>query len=299
MSEKRATLLITDDSVANVRVMAAALEDRYNIKVATTGSQCIALASQHMPDLILLDVMLPDVSGFDVCKVLKNMEDTRGIPVIFVTGLTENVNEEEGFSVGAVDYITKLINASILRARTNTHVTLKKQSDQLRELAVKDPLTGLFNRHFLHVIAEKMIARSNRHQNPLTAVMLDIDNFKTINDSLGHIQGDQVIRELAALLKSQFRREDMISRFGGEEFLILMEHCGETEAMFKAERIRRAVAKNGLNGQQVTISLGVAELINNKEALPDLVERADKALYAAKSGGRNKSVTWGSLNQSE
>ena len=289
---KQSTILIVDDDISNVRLMASLLEEDYDVKIATTGSQCVSLAVKHQPDLILLDIMLPDVSGFDACKVLKSVEETNEIPVIFVTGLIEIGDEEEGFKVGAVDYITKPVNSVILRARINTHLTLKKQNDLLREMAIRDPLTGLFNRHSMADISDRMVSRSARHKTPLSALMIDIDLFKNINDTHGHLVGDQVIQEVARILKQQFRREDMIARYGGEEFLVVMELCELRQAMIKAEKVRLLIKDSMINTLKVTVSIGVAQLSAEDHNYESLVARADTALYQAKEGGRNQSVAY-------
>ena len=288
----QSTILIVDDDISNVRLMASLLEAEYDVKIATTGSQCVSLAVKHQPDLILLDIMLPDVSGFDACKVLKSIEETNEIPVIFVTGLIEIGDEEEGFKVGAVDYITKPVNSVILKARINTHLTLKKQNDLLREMAIRDPLTGLFNRHSMAEISDRMVSRSTRHQTPLSALMIDIDLFKIINDTHGHQIGDQVIQGVARILKQQFRREDMIARYGGEEFLVVMELCELRQAMIKAEKVRLLVSEAKINDLDLTVSIGVAQLSPDEKDYESLVLRADTALYQAKKSGRNQSVAY-------
>ncbi|MAE35959.1 MAG: diguanylate cyclase response regulator [Oceanospirillaceae bacterium] len=281
------TVLIVDDSPSNIRVMAAVLQERYRVKTATSGQQCLDMALKHKPDLILLDIEMPGISGYETCRELKDMSETRDIPIIFVTGRDNIEDEELGLRIGAVDYITKPIRPVILSARVDTHVTLKRQQDRLLQLAMHDQLTGLYNRHYMLEMVEQRIARARRHNTPLTTLIIDLDHFKKINDTHGHIAGDQILEQVSALLQRQCRTEDTVARFGGEEFIVLMEPCSLDHAHYKAEVMRHQISELMPSSIPVTVSIGAAELADHDENFNDLLKRADDALYRAKEHGRN------------
>jgi len=282
------TVLIVDDSPSNIRVMAAVLQERYRVKTATSGQQCLEMAIRHKPDLILLDIEMPGLSGYEVCRELKDMSETQDIPVIFVTGRDNIEDEEMGLRIGAVDYITKPIRPVILSARVDTHVTLKQQQDRLLKMAMHDQLTGLYNRHYMLDIVDQKIARARRHHTPLSTLIVDLDHFKKINDTYGHIVGDQILEQVGEFLNKQCRTEDTVTRFGGEEFLILMEPCSLNQAHYKAEVMRHQISELMPSGIPVTVSIGVAELSENDTVFNDMLKRADDALYRAKALGRNR-----------
>lgn len=283
-----AIVLIVDDSPINIKIIAACLNSHYRLKFAQNGEQCLLLArSVPQPDIILLDINMPGLNGYDTCKALKKDSRTSGIAVVFVTDLTSDVDEEKGFSLGAVDYITKPISPSIVVARTKTQITIKQQRDELQKLALYDQLTGLYNRHHLLDIADKKIANNLRHKYDISVLMIDIDFFKNINDTYGHSIGDDVIRRVADILDSQGRKEDIVVRFGGEEFVMLLDHCSMDDAMIKAEKIKNVVAQASICDIPVTISIGVADIENHK-TFDSLLKAADIALYVAKNNGRNR-----------
>ncbi|MEC7545327.1 MAG: diguanylate cyclase response regulator [Thalassolituus sp.] len=282
------TVLIVDDSPSNIRVMAAVLQERYRVKTATSGQQCLDMALRHKPDLILLDIEMPGISGYETCRELKDMSETRDIPVIFVTGRDNIEDEEMGLRIGAVDYITKPIRPVILSARVDTHVTLKRQQDRLLQLAMHDQLTGLYNRHYMLEMVDQRLARARRHNTPLSLLIVDLDHFKQINDTHGHIVGDQILEEVSTLLNQQCRTEDTVTRFGGEEFLILMEPCSLNQAHYKAEVMRHQISELMPSGIKVTVSIGAAEFSDADSSFNDMLKRADDALYRAKANGRNQ-----------
>ena len=287
----KSTVLIVDDEPANIQVLANCLKDQYLVKVSTSGEQCLALAADDQkPDLILLDIEMPEMDGYEICRQLKNNPGTAGIPVIFVTGKGDENAEELGLLLGAVDYITKPIRPAIVAARVSTHVELKQQRDQLEKLAMKDQLTDVYNRHYLLEVANHKVARAMRHKHPLSLLMIDVDHFKNVNDSYGHPKGDEILKAVSQLLIEQTRKEDVVARFGGEEFVILMDHCGQPEVGEKAENLRQLVESLNPGGINVTVSIGLAELNPGEESFSGLLKRADTAVYAAKDQGRNQVV---------
>lgn len=261
--------------------------------MATSGAQALQLCQDQAPDLVLLDVEMPEMDGFEVCRRLKASELTRNIPVIFVTAHTDPAQETQGLEVGAVDFISKPVNPSVLRARARTHLMLKFQSDMLRELVYLDGLTTLHNRRYFDQQLDLEWARSVRHETALSLILVDVDYFKRYNDHYGHQAGDDCLREIAALLKTSFKRAtDIVARYGGEEFVCLLPDTGHAEAMRLAEEIARRLRERALPhaasdvAAVVTVSLGVASGTGVQGNAQELLALADQQLYLAKSSGR-------------
>jgi len=287
----KATLLLVDDEPVNIQLLAATLKDTYQLKVATSGKQCLQLvATDPKPDLILLDIDMPDMDGYQVCEHLKHNHNSAEIPIIFVTAMQSTADEEKGLLLGAVDYVTKPVRPPILLARIATHIQLKNQRDSLIKMAIRDQLTGLFNRHYLLETANHRVAKVMRNDFPVSVLMMDIDHFKSINDTYGHQAGDVVLKAFAGLLNQESREEDIVSRFGGEEFVIFLDECNVFTAEKIAERIRQRVEEFHPENIEVTVSIGVAELRKGKEGFSDLIKRADDAMYQAKKQGRNRVI---------
>lgn len=287
----KAVVLIVDDTRLNIQTLAHILKNEYIIKIAHDGTRALELSTQDpTPDLILLDVEMPEVSGYDVCRLLRANSETANIPIIFVTGKDSIEEEGYGLSLGAVDYITKPIHPSIVKARVKTHVTLKRQYDLLKETAVHDQLTGLYNRHYLSDMLASKVAHAMRHEVPLSIILVDIDHFKNINDAYGHLIGDEVLREVSALIRQSARQEDIAARFGGEEFILVLESCTLEDARIKAEGLRKEIEKYYPQGLDVTASFGVIQLDKEINSVTQFLDLADQALYKAKNEGRNRVV---------
>jgi diguanylate cyclase (GGDEF)-like protein len=283
----KATILIVDDVKLNIQILTAILKDLYQIIIAVNGKQAIELVNNKPDiDLILLDIEMPVMGGFEACEHLKNDPKTEHIPIIFITANTDEEDEERGLELGAIDYITKPIRQSIVCARVKTHITLKQQYDLLRSLAVKDQLTGLYNRHYLLDVACKKISQSVRHNYDLSLLLLDIDHFKHINDTYGHPMGDKILIAVAKTLLQQCRKEDAVIRFGGEEFIVVLEHSDKENSKVKAEQIRHAIELLQPENIKVTISIGLTQM-QGDENIEKMISRADIALYKAKENGRN------------
>ena len=291
--DNKAVILIVDDIPTNVRVLALLLKDEYAIKVATKWSSALELAGQDpMPDLILLDVQMPEVDGYEILRLLRKNSDTANIPVIFVTGRDSVEDEEYGLEMGAVDYITKPIRPSIVKARVKTHIALKRQNDTFIEIATRDQLTGLYNRHYLSDELSKKVAKCKRHNEALSVIMVDIDHFKNVNDTYGHLMGDLILQAVAGIIRDSARKEDTAARFGGEEFLLVLDNCNATDAAIKAEGLRADIAALNPQGIVVTGSFGVAQLDEQMVRYEALLKNADTALYVAKEEGRNRVVEY-------
>ncbi|MGB0665111.1 MAG: diguanylate cyclase [Pontibacterium sp.] len=300
MSAQPPLVLIVDDAPANIQTLASYLSDSYRIKVAHNGQRCLELIEQsELPDVILLDIEMPGIDGYEVCRALHYQPRTRDIPIIFVTGREDDDNEAYGLSLGAVDYITKPVRPAIVKARINTHITLKKQRDKLAYLALHDQLTGLYNRHFLMEAAHKKIALALRQKQSLSFLMIDIDYFKLINDHHSHSIGDQVLIDIGQLLAAQVREEDIAARMGGEEFVIVFNQCSLADAYQKAETIRQQVAERNPQDLRVTVSIGVTQLSERAPTLDSLIQQADDALYQAKEKGRNRVEVFDQIELSE
>ncbi|NOQ31268.1 MAG: diguanylate cyclase [Helicobacteraceae bacterium] len=290
---KKNVILIVDDIPSNVQILANILKDEYAIKVATDGKRAVELAQQEpQPDLILLDVVMPDMDGYDVCSALNDMGNTKDIPIIFVTANDSVEDEERGLNLCAVDYITKPVNSAIVKARVKTHITIKRQYDELKFMALHDKLTGLYNRHYLMDEADRKISSALRKNEPLTIMMADIDHFKCINDNHGHLVGDKVLIAVAAALDKNKRAVDFVSRYGGEEFVTIFDNCNIEDAKLKAEKIRVAIESLNPENLTVTSSFGLVQLNSNHHNFDSLLKDADEALYEAKNSGRNRVVVY-------
>lgn len=291
-------ILIVDDEPTNIDLLAAVLEDNGEILFCTDGAAAIAMAELELPDIVLLDVVMRGMDGYEVCRHLKDNPVTAQIPVIFVTALDQATDEEAGLALGAVDYVSKPINASITRARVRTHLELKRHRDHLTSLAYLDGLTGVANRRRFDEYAAVEWQRARRHARSISVIMIDVDQFKLFNDHYGHQEGDACLRKVAdALTTTIHRPADLVARYGGEEFVCLLPETPIEGALEIAERMRQAVAKLGIPhadataAKHVTVSLGVAcATVDTTATLDVAITAADANLYKAKSGGRNRVV---------
>jgi diguanylate cyclase (GGDEF)-like protein len=294
----RALILIVDDEASNIELLNAALEDDYEIAFATSGEEAISLALAVLPDLILLDVLMPGIDGYEVCRRLKDDPLIADVPIIFTTGLDEQQAELRGLSLGAIDYVTKPISPAIVRARVRNHIELKRMRDQLAELAVIDALTGLSNRRRLEQSLRLETARLARSADWLSVIMLDIDFFKQFNDTYGHPAGDRCIAMVAAALNRAVRRAaDLTARYGGEEFACVLPSMEHEAAVLVARGIRDQVRSLGIPhvrsaaAAYVTVSVGVATARCMSGMAPELwIKAADRQLYLAKAAGRDNVV---------
>jgi diguanylate cyclase (GGDEF)-like protein len=296
MEIQNQTILIVDDTPENIEILLEALNGDYEVLFATCGQEALDIALEQNPDLILLDVIMPEMDGYETCARLKQDRRTQGIPVIFVTSLDQEEDEARGLGVGAIDYLTKPIRPAIVKARVRNHLELKRYRDFLENLSLTDGLTGISNRRRFDDGLENEWRRAMRNQTPLSLILLDIDLFKGYNDHYGHLAGDDCLRQLARVLAGCARRPaDLIARYGGEEFACLLADTDTDGAMRVAIQMRDKL--NSLNipyatspiTDHVTLSLGVASLIPMIGQSPyDLIRQTDAFLYAAKRNGRNQ-----------
>ena len=296
MSDLRPRILAIDDTPTNLLALGAVLGDEFALQIATSGAAGLALAGKSAPDLILLDVMMPEMDGFETCRRLKADPLTRDIPVIFVTALDSPEDETLGLEAGAVDFISKPLHSAVVRARVRTHLTLKHQADLLRSMSFVDGLTGAANRRQFDEALQREWRACLRTGTSLALAMIDIDHFKQFNDTYGHPAGDACLRAIAGILDGEVNRShDLIARYGGEEFVCLLPDINRTDAQIKAEQLRQAVQSLNIphaassTAPVVTISLGLALFIPTSELTPEqLVAAADAELYTAKRAGRNR-----------
>lgn len=295
---ERPVVLVVDDEPSNIEVLAEALGAENDILFATSGQEALAIAIAEMPDLVLLDVSMPDMDGYAVCRALKNDPHTRLVPVIFVTGRSEEADEAKGFAVGGIDYVVKPLRPALVRARVKSQVELKLLRDALERRALVDGLTGVWNRRRFDDYLAQEWRRGQREQTPISLIIADIDHFKAFNDTYGHQEGDNCLKSAAQALASVVRRPaDLLARYGGEEFACVLPGTEVTGAVWLAERMREAVAvlaiphRQSSAGPTVSASFGVAVLVPSAERAPsELIRAADERLYAAKAAGRNRVV---------
>lgn len=290
-------MLVVEDDTTIQALLTAVLGADCEIYAAKSGEAALKLASEQLPDLVLLDIGLPDMDGREVCRQLKAHPRLEQVPVIFLTARTSGEDEIEGLQAGGIDYITKPINPAVLKARVRNHLELKRSRDELVRLARTDGLTGLYNRRTFDDLLAREWRRLTRTGEPLSVIMMDVDFFKLYNDTYGHGGGDTCLRRVSqAAVGALQRPADLIARYGGEEFVALLPETSLEGALAVAEAIRTAVialqiphsASNA--APHVTLSLGAASVIPRQGMDPaELLGIADQQLYIAKSEGRNRS----------
>lgn len=301
-NEERSKILIVDDEKVNIDVLVGLLKPNYKIAAAKSGEQAlIRLEKPPLPDLILLDIMMPDMDGYQVCRIIKETPATRGIPVIFITGKNDEQDEARGFQAGAVDYIVKPFSPPVALARVKTHIELKRRGDMLEQLAGLDGLTGIPNRRQFDRSLSSEWVRSVRHGHAISLILIDIDYFKFFNDHYGHTEGDDCLKKVAnAIFKDMVRAEDLAARYGGEEFACILPQTEKQGALIVANRILDSVRNlniphaHSAAADHVTVSIGVATTFPGSEGRAlNLVEAADRVLYQAKRQGRDRIVSIG------
>jgi two-component system, cell cycle response regulator len=306
MEETQATILVADDEPVNRALIQRRLQrEGYRVLTAQNGTEAVKKTEEALPDLVILDVMMPEMDGMDACRLIKENLQTRDIPVIFLSARDETEMKVSGLSLGANDYISKPFKAEELIARVGVAIRLKRERDQLRasaeeaiaraevaqERAVTDALTGLLNRYGLRHILAREHAEARRYTRPLACLIIDLDDFKAVNDNYGHAAGDLALQQIAGILREAVRRSDTVFRYGGEEFLVLLPETDLDGAAALAEKIRSAASARPFgDGERVfnlTLSAGATSLCDN-ESGNDMIARADMALYHAKEQGRNR-----------
>lgn len=295
-------ILVVDDVQDNVDLIAEMLEDAgYEVIEALNGEQALELAGSEQPDVIVLDVQMPGMNGFEVCKILKETTELKDIPVIFLTAaMMSEQNIVDGLDLGAYDYVTKPFREKELLARIGVAVKIKQSEDTIREETYTDPLTGLYNRRYMEKRFGEELSLAKRKEHSVACVMIDIDHFKSINDIYGHAAGDLVLQGVAEIGKEKLREYDTLSRYGGEEFVLLLTETDYDTALVVAEKLRKAIEEKEFVSEgktiSVTASFGVyASEVDELSNADEFTCRADEALYKAKGSGRNKVVLYRDL----
>ena len=288
------SILVIDDEVSNLKVLNQILEDDYDILTAQNWHDALEIAANEKPDLILLDVVMPEVDGFELMAMLRVLPETAGIPIIFITAQTGEEKEERGLKMGAADYIMKPFRTAVVHARVEMQMMNVKQRREIERLSMTDPLTGIPNRRGFDIHLEMEWAHAIRERLPISVLMLDVDHFKDYNDTYGHPQGDAILKAVANIIQASVKRAgDIAARIGGEEFAVLLPNTELGAALAVAERMRAEVEASNVPTQDgkptsATVSIGaIAERPSPNSDASLFVAKADGCLYVAKESGRN------------
>ena len=309
--EARPKILVVDDSLVELKIIRKRLGEQYQVLLAASGAEALELLKKETVDLILLDILMPEMDGISVCKILKADEATLDIPILFLTALADAQSIVEGFAAGGQDYITKPFQEDEFRARVKVHLELRQAKKQLERYAAEleeknmflqtlldkmektvrtDYLTGLENRRSATKRLREELARMRRRGESGSLLLADIDSFKVINDTYGHEAGDVVLQLVSHRMETAVREEDIVARWGGEEFLILLPELSLPEALHVAERIRETISTEPVIYQgaklEITVTLGAAALDVNL-GMEESIKRADQALYEGKRQSKN------------
>lgn len=286
---EKAHILIVDDTPGNIDLLLELLGN-YRLSIALNGSDAIEMAQKTPFDLLLLDVMMPNLDGFEVCKLLKKNTNTKKIPVIFITAKTDEESIELAYASGGVDYVTKPFKPKELLARVKTHLHLNQLIKSLEYASSHDMLTDIYNRRkFFELATERFLTQNDT----LYVIMIDIDHFKKINDTYGHHVGDKVIKSFALHIQGMLENEDIFGRIGGEEFALISQADSDEAIFSKVDSLRKSSSEliiNGDNGDiiQFTVSCGVKHFGGREKNIDELMKAADEILYKAKEDGRNR-----------
>lgn len=268
-----------------------ALRSKLPCRIAHSGKEALSRKDLKSFDLILLDINMPGLNGYELCSALKDSGETNEIPIIFLTGNSLPEEKVEGFRCGAIDYVTKPFNGSELLARVKNHLKSKHNQDFLKELALMDGLTKLYNHSYIHERLSEEMSKAKRHKLELSLIMIDLDNFKMINDSFGHNLGDCVLKKVASTIQGLLREEDIAGRYGGEEFIIILPNTNCSSALIVAEKIRNSVKKLKWETEALKISLSGGVYSFAGETVNEFIEKTDQLLYNAKNMGKDRIMT--------
>lgn len=304
------TILLVEDDEKDAKLIENSLSgEPYHIKLARTGEETISRAQQERIDVILLDILLPGIDGFQVCQRLKNTEQTRNTQIIAITSLSDIQSKVKGIELGADEFLVKPINRQELKARIRSLVRKKAYVDNLEngyEMAVRcaitDKLTGLYNYGYFKHLLDQELKRSSRQNTPLALMMIDVDDFKYYNDHYGHLTGDDILKTIAGSIKNNLREIDLLARYGGEEFAVILPGTQTMDAFHVAERVRNVISTQEFAGlasppsKNTSLSIGIASFPTHTQSAVELIDKADRALYTAKQKGKNTTVIYGEIS---
>jgi diguanylate cyclase (GGDEF)-like protein len=295
MDKDKNTVLIIDDEVLNIKTLMNILREEYEIFAEVDSREAVVTANEIMPDIILLDIVMPEMDGHEVISALKSSDKTRSIPVIFITGLDNDDAEEKGLILGAADYIAKPFCSAIVKLRVKNQIKIINQIRTIENIGSTDQLTCIANRRGFDNYISREWGRAMRESLPISVLMIDLDGFKIYNDTYGHPQGDVALQIIAGTIQAMLKRtNDMVARWGGEEFIVSLPNTNEEGAVEIAEKIRLKIEQTPipfLNGEStmLTASIGVNTIIPKHDcSIESFIEEADKALYRAKNAGKNR-----------
>ena len=305
MNKQKNSILAVDDNLMQIKTLTLMLGQDYIVYSAKSGEKAIELAKKHSPDLILLDILMPGLSGYETLSILKADPQTKNIPVIFITGLNNEQDQLKGLKCDVVDYITKPFNKEIVMIRVQNHLKVINGLRNIKHLSMTDQLTNIPNRRYFTDRMEAEWKLCARNKRPISLLLLDIDHFKIYNDTYGHPQGDIAIAEVARIISQTLNRpSDFAARYGGEEFVVLLPDTNEIGALDVAERIRRNIENTPIQLHDeeqkptyITVSVGVNTTIPETSDLYDtFVSQADYSLYKSKKDGRNRVTAYKAAN---
>lgn len=296
--EEKQTVLIVDDAISNIKMLGEILSEECNVVFATSGKSALQQAEKLLPDLILLDIVMPEMDGYEVCRLLRQNRQTNEIPIIFVTALDNITDEEKGLEMGAIDYISKPFHPPIVKMRIRNHLELVRHRTRLKLLSTIDGLTGIANRRRFDDLFLKEWSRAQREKEAISILLIDIDNFKKYNDMYGHLQGDECLRTVAHALNTASKRQtDVMARYGGEEFVAVLPKTTLDGAKQFAQKLNDIICSLNLphekneNYGKVSVSIGVTSVVPTEGLSPvEAIDFADGCLYEAKETGRNKYI---------
>lgn len=290
---KKPLLLIVDDNPLSMRLASETLCNSYDVRISTSGIGALEFCKTQIPDLILMDIVMPDLDGLSACKMLKSNAATSHVPIIFLTGQATIDVETNCWEAGCADFIIKPFVIATLKNRVHFHMQAKLMTDRLTRLASVDGLTGVYNRRYLDTFIDEQCKLAKRDGSALGILMIDIDYFKRYNDHYGHIEGDECLKRVAKCVESCLERPtDHVARFGGEEFVVVLPNTPSEGIKVMAQRIQVALAALNIehcesNYETLTLSIGGVSGTDGALEPAELLSLADRQLYFAKNDGRN------------
>lgn len=297
---KKETILIIDDQVNNLLTLTHILSKDYTVLASKTGESGLEIARNQQPDLILLDILMPGIDGYEVIKQLKHDNRTHHIPVIFISGLNTTDDEEKGLNFGAADYIGKPFSPAIVQLRVSNQIKMISYIKRIEKFSLTDSLTDLPNRAAIEKYLGETHQRLSLEEGLKSVFIMDIDNFKNFNDTYGHLHGDYVLKHVASVLRHSFQRTtDFVGRWGGEEFIAIVENSSNESCLAIANVVRENMKKftrrkqDAFFNENITLSLGIYTAVpSDADSTADYVEKADQAMYHAKRTGKDRAVIW-------